>query len=628
MRLLPALTRIPGHDAVRYRSRVPRPDPSPRLRLALLIAGASSSAVGTGCDAFDSERRPYTPFQVASGTPAPEAAPEAIAAKDPLPEVGAGKHEVQMAPPSARTWRLAERSLEAPEGLMFRLALVGSLAKGAEGDVLAWLIGTPEKPVVGELWHYPERGAPRRVSAAPAFLPTGPSCSHGARLTPTGPSSVTLDVQATCSGPLLPRAPVRSVTVLAPLREQPVIVSFQLADAAPDEELDVVMESEDRDGDGRDDVEMSLRVGTRESSARAKMVWLDRPAGLSRDAAEPLASFTELAKLETLRASSQKSSLEVASHVASARRLYASLCAESGVPRIFLDSGAGLDCGDLGEPFRAFTAAAIDAALNLGQIGQAFGALERHAWFPSGQERRTASFVKKQLDGLTARVTRRRVIKLVPLKAEPRELDDAPHFSPLSFHADGSLLILTAEGLVRAAPDGRFEYEASDEVDPWATVPLSPSGERLTGVVFPCDRSEVSWLRTAANGAPLPPIATGLIAPRPGSCGRGPRFARPELRPLAWTEEGVSAFLGATPLGSSPTRPPMGSAASPNSRFSIVATDWGLLVVGKDKTALWTFEDPKLPPQLHDCVVSNNAEAAACILTDRAYVIMPDPKSS
>jgi hypothetical protein len=71
----------------------------------------------------------------------------------------------------------------------------------------------------------------------------------------------------------------------------------------------------------------------------------------------------------------------------------------------------------------------------------------------------------------------------------------------------------------------------------------------------------------------------------------------------------------------------MGSATSPNGRFTVVATPWGLLVSGNDKPHLWTFEDPALAARLSDCVVSNNAQAAACLLTGRAHVVLPDPKS-
>jgi hypothetical protein len=71
----------------------------------------------------------------------------------------------------------------------------------------------------------------------------------------------------------------------------------------------------------------------------------------------------------------------------------------------------------------------------------------------------------------------------------------------------------------------------------------------------------------------------------------------------------------------------MGSALSPNGRFAIVVTRWGLLVPSEDKTTLWTFNDPALAAQFSNCVVSNNAQAAACVLRGRAYVILPDPKS-
>ncbi len=585
-------------------------------------------ALGVACDAFDSDRQPYTPFPVASGTASVQKSPEAPVSA-PIPEpAAAAEREVQSAPARAREWRVGERLITAPDGLVFRLALAGGLVGGSERDILAWLVGTPEKPVIGELWSYPEAGPPRLVAAAPGFLPTGPTCAHGARLRQTGPSSVTLDIKATCTGALLPRAPERSVSVLAPLRAQPLVIGFQVAAPAAGERLEIDVASLDRDADGRDDIELSVRAGALSGSdVRARFVWLERAAGLSRDMAEPRASFAELAELETVRANNHKSSLEVPEHVSSVRRLYASSCAESGAPRVFMDSGAGIECGDVSAAFETLTAAEVSASLEQGRVGDGFAALERHAWFPTGEALKAARFEKRQLSQLMQRVAPRRVIKLVPLKARPRALDATPHFSPLSFHADGSLLLLTAEGVVRAAPDGRFEYEASDEVDPWPTLVVSPAGQRLVGITFPCDRSEVSWLQTAADGTPLPPLLTELVAPRPGNCSSGASFTLPKVSPTAWSDATVSAFVGAGLLGAPPTQPPMGSAFSPNARFSVVATNWGLFVGGNDKPALWIFDDAALPARLTDCVVSNNAQAAACLLGGRAYVILPDPKS-
>jgi len=577
-----------------------------------------------GCDLFDTDRRPYTPFPVASGASSQSSASRPP--PEPPPTLApAVSREALIAPTRALEWRIGERTITAPDGLVFRLALLGGIAGGAERDVVAWAVGTEARPVVGELWLYPEQGEPRLLHAAPGFLPTGPGCSHGARLSHAGPSSVTLDIKATCSGPLLPRAPERSVSVLNPARTPALIVGFRLAAPARDERLEVDVSAADRDTDGRDDIEMSLRFGTNDSAdVRARFVWLQRAAGLSRDMAEPRASFVELAQLEGVRASNQKSSLEVAEHAATVRRLYSSSCAESGVPRVFLDDGSALDCGDLSLPFEALTGAEIEAALSRGQVTEGFAALERHAWFAKAPG--TDSFTKTQLSKLMQRVVKRRVVKLVPLQAVPRVLDATPHYSPLSFHSDGSLLVLTAEGLVRSAPDGRFEYEASDELDDWPTAVISPAGEQLTGVAFPCDRSDVVWLRSGADGAPLPPLPTPLVAPRPGSCA-GAASQPPNVAPLGWTEVEPSAFIGASRVGGRPSPPPMGSALSPNGRFAIVVTRWGLLVPSEDKTTLWTFSEASLSGQLSECVVSNNAQAAACVLAGRATVILPDPKS-
>lgn len=589
---------------------------------ALLLA----ALFALGCE----DRRPYTPFPVATGSggtvAAPPAPPPPVVPTAPPPPL-----EPQVAPSRALQWRVAERDLQAPDGLIFRLALVGGIEGGGARDVLAWAVGTPEHPSIGELWLYPESGEPRLIMAAPGFLPTGPGCSHGARLMHAGPSSVALDIEATCSGPLLPRSPERSVSVLAPLRSPPLIAGFRLAAPARDERLEMEISAADRDGDGRDDVQMSLRFGTTLSAdVLARFVWLQRAAGLSRDMSEPRASFAALAEPVNARAGQAGAAADaasVAANASTARRMFASLCAESGTARIFLDDGAALDCGDLSSPFEAFTSAEVDAALAAGQAGEALAALERHTWYASGSGAPREAFSVRLRAKIDKRLIRRRVIKLVPLQALPRAVEPGPHYSPLGFHPDGSLLVLTRDGVVRAAPDGRFEYDASDELDGWPTVVAAANGEQLSGIAFPCERSDVIWLRTAADGTPLEPISTRLVAPRPGSCGGSTPFTPPVVSPAAWVSAEPSAYVGASWLGESVAHPPLGSAVSPNGRFGIAAARSGLVVASEGRTALWVFDDPTLPARLSDCVVSNNAQAAACLLAGRAYVILPDPKS-
>jgi len=600
---------------------------------AIGVLALVAPLIGVGCD---SDRKPYTPFPTASGSTTPLPAPSVTAPRvdaGPAREAASISRGALFAPSDARSWRIAERQLTAPDGLAFRLGLAGGLAGGKDNDVLAWLTGTLEKPVIGELWLFPEAGTPRLVSGAPSFLPTGPTCSHDAHLDQTGPNSVSLDIRATCAAPLLPRTPDRSVAVFAPLRDNPKIVGFRLAAPAPSETVRMEIVSRDRDADGRDDVEMTLVFAApRAAEQRASFVWLDRPAGLSRDTGEPLASFVRLAALDGSRpgksgADTTAPAPAVAVAVANVRRLYSTLCAESGVARISLDNGTELACGDLSSAFQALTSTWISAELSDKHPERAFAALEQHGWFPSGAKADDDRYLQKQLALVMSKLIKRRVIKLVQLKATPKQLGAGPHLSPLSFHADGSLLLLTQDGLVRAAPDGRFEYDAHAEVDAWNTTIASSQGEQLRGVAFPCDRSEVSWLATDAAGNVLPPIPTPLVAPRPGVCRAGAGFVPPRITPIAWAAEGISAFVGSSLVGTLPAHPPMGSALSPNGRFAAVATEQGLMVSSSDKATLWVFDDPTLPAQLGDCVVSNNAQAAACVVGGRAYVILPDPKT-
>lgn len=613
---------------------------APVTRKAISVLALLGACGLVGCDVFDSERKPYTPFGTVSSAGGPT---QAAASAKSVVDAGTAREPASssrgavLAPLDAREWQLAERKLAAPEGLTFRLGLVGGLAGGKDGDVLAWLAGTAEKPVIGELWLFPEEGKPRLLSTAPSFLPTGPTCTHETRLDQTGPNSVALDIRASCAAPLLPRTPERSLSVFAPSRPNAKLAGFRLAAPAPGETLRLEVISRDRDSDGRDDVEMVLVFAAPPApELRASFVWLDRPAGLSRDAFEPLASFVRLASLETARASSARNapagaaadiSRTVVANVANARRLYSTLCAESGVARVALDSGSELSCGDLRAPFEALTLASVNAELNAGHPERALAALEQHAWFPAGAKADGDRFLEAQRTQVLGKLVKRRVIKLVPLAAQPRAGEAGPHLSPLSFHADGSLLVLTPSGVVRAAPDGRFEYDASAEIDAWSMAVISRSGEQLRGVAFPCDRSEVSWLATAPGGSVLPPIPTELVAPRPGVCRGGSGFEAPRVAPAAWTDAGISGYLGTIWVGSRPPHPSLGSPLSPNGRYSMVATRNGLLVSSNEKATLWVFDDPAVPAQLKDCVVSNNAQAAACVMAGRAYVVLPDPKT-
>lgn len=568
------------------------------------------------CDALDSQRQPHTPFgTVTDNEPAP-------AEPVPEPEQDRGPPApVQVALGSDQdpfTLRVAGRTLEAPPGLAFRQAVAGPSAGGATSAVTAWLEGTADNPTLGELWHFPGAGAPHRLAVAPSFLPTGPTCSHSVALRASGTRSLTLDITARCRGPLLPRTAVRSFTVLSPSRGQPTLLSLRVAPAAVGERLDISLTSQDPDGDGRDDVQLRATLGTPVGQAELRLAWLDRSAGLSRDMRWPARSFEDLAAALAQSAKLPGATAKIAGAVAAARRLYGSLCAEGGVPRVFNSVGDGLACGPLGRQFEALSDAHISSALAAGDRLGALGALEQHEWFPSrgGSD----DFTNRQAGRILKRVARRRVTQQRQLLATPLPPKSVPHLSPVRYADDGSLLVLTAGGTTRITPAG-YEYESSLEEGPWPTQLGSARGQLLTGIAFPCERSEVLLLQSTSQGTPLPPLVTRLTAPRPGRCRDFAAWTPPAVTLLGWTESVPSGFVGASaigpPLHPSARRLP-GSPVSFDGHLLAVPTRWGILLLRNGETELWAVKRAR---RFHHCAPRHDGKAIACLAEGHVHVL-------
>ena len=239
--------------------------------------------------------------------------------------------------------------MDAPPSRAFERGLAADFDADQRNEIVAWTVPAGNAPAApGELWLFPAEGSPKKLFEVPGYVPTGPACKHTATLTQTGPRTVTLDVSAKCQTTLLPRAPTRALVVVAPLESRERVIGLRLADAAPGETLRAEVDSSDRDGDGRDDVRVSLTVSAgSERPATAQLVWLDRAAGASRDTTEPGASLGRLATGELWRSKQKKLAASVRAGVGNLRRLLSTLCAEGGVPRVFEHEGAALSCGTL-----------------------------------------------------------------------------------------------------------------------------------------------------------------------------------------------------------------------------------------------------------------------------------------
>ncbi|HEY1536780.1 MAG TPA: hypothetical protein VGF76_22315, partial [Polyangiaceae bacterium] len=277
--------------------------PNQRLSLEAALLGAvlGSSLFGAAaCNGCGSEK-PYTPFGVASSLPsaelAPSIAPEVAVA--PAAAAGFASRKAELVPGALSAWQGPGLDLQAPDARRFAQVLPGDFDGDQKPDAVAWLVPAPHEKNAppGELWYFPNGAAPRKLCALPGFVPSGPDCTLSPTLTQTGSHSATLDVSATCKASLIARAPTRAIVVVSPSVEPAVLLTLRAASAAPNETLDFSVDSSDQDQDGRDDVRLTLSVAALGSPepASADLAWLDRAAGASRSASEPIASLTRFA---------------------------------------------------------------------------------------------------------------------------------------------------------------------------------------------------------------------------------------------------------------------------------------------------------------------------------------------
>ena len=581
-----------------------------RAHSPLVLACAAYLLAGCRC----SEDRPYTPF--GTTTALPNAEPSASAEAVPTASASAGPavEKSVLAPSGSRTWELGGQTLTAPPGYVFNQAVRARF--GEADEAVAWLDAdaTDAGPrAAGALWVFPSAGEPKQLLELPGFVPSGPGCKVAATLARTGPHTVTLDARGDCAGALIARAPVRALVVVAPDAENPESLSLRVAGPAPGETLDLVATTADRDGDGRDDIAVEVRVGTTGgASLGAPFVWLDRPAGRSRDSSEPGRTLLRAAQREAGRAKTKKVADDVLKNVATLRRLMASVCAEGATPRVLDIDGNPLGCGPLGGVVDALATAEVTAELARGKVLDAFGALVRDGWYFGKATQSTRQKLERQLfDAVTPATA---VVKTL----DPRPLlERTPRYSPLAFDAQGGVLVVTLGGVVRTEPDGTSPEPLAEAGAPRVLDVLAAPGQRFAGVTYSCDRSEVTLM---LEGAPA--LVTTLLSPRPGACGHAAFFATDAPPPLSAGGGRVAALVGGVAVGSPESGTPApGSARSANGRFVVVPTAYGLFVDGPTKKLVNLGTSVPNPLALTDCVVDDTGERAACVHKGQALLV-------
>lgn len=554
----------------------------------------------------DQNEQPYTPFGRATATLTPAVpAPSSTAA----PALTFTRAPASIVDPPARESEVSGRRLRAPEGFAFSRVLSFGRT-GSPQDALAWLVpgqsSMGEPP--GELYAFPAEGAPRKLSTFPGFVPTLAGCQHEVSLTRTGHQSATLDVRAHCPDAKLPaRTPTRAVLVVVPERHPAALYELRLAEGAADESFDVSIESTDADSDGHDDVTATFSLFRRneQEAVEARMVWLSRAAGVGRDASTTANSFAEQAGLELVRASGPTTSERVTERVQNLRRLMAHLCGELSSPRVSDEDGRPLDCGDLSRTKDTLAQAEVEALLTRGLTGEALLAARIADWYGP----LSAGALEKQRAKLDRSIPEVRVaVKRVA--AEARDPGPSGTFSPLAFASDGSLLVQTTAGVVRAHDDELASADA--EVDPWPLVGTGPHGERFFGLSLPCEKPLIE-IHAQTRESGIETLLQGRwLAPRPSSCSDRRNLVVPEVRVVRWDERGLGVLFGSVFWGSEQAllAPALGSPVSANGEHWVGATTDGLFIQHPTASERWTAEgldDARL------CVIANDGRRVACV---------------
>lgn len=594
------------------------------------------AALPAGCDGCGKDK-PYTPFGVASGSPAPSAsAPEDAGAAEPDARAERPRFVPRMAtttPERATRFTFDGREVEAPAGRAFERGLSADFDGDGAKEVVSWTVPLTASPQAspGELWLHPAKGAAKKLGELPGFVPTGPACKLVPALAQTGPKSVTLDVTGVCSTTLLERAPARGLVVVAPLAERPVVLTLRAAYPAKNEPFELEVDSADRDGDGRDDVRLVVtqkpvcRIAPQsvpsgcptdkeDKSASAQVIWFDRAQGASRDATEPAASLGLLAQVELSRSKKKGAGALVSKGVAQVRRLTTTLCAEGSTARVFEAEGAMLRCAPLVTLAERLLTAEVQAALADKDALAALAALERDGWyFGRASDKRKAELEKSVLAEAVG-VEPKETSPKLEVAARP----GTPRLSPLAFEATGALLAQTPSGLVRVSEAGTTEaVDADSGLAAWPLVFSTKNGRRLENLVFPCDRSDVHPYLVEI-GRPYVAVApTSLLAPRPGACGGGGKLPTPSVVVLGEKDDLPALLVGGQSLGPHLGRAELalrprvlGGPSSPDGRVYVVPTSRGLWLEGPDKPELWKVSDPR---SLGDCTAADGGKAVACV---------------
>ncbi len=304
--------------------------------------------------------------------------------------------------------------------------------------------------------------------------------------------------------------------VLVGLGESPAVWGrASLAGPLPATSLELDAEATDRDGDGNDEMVVTVTAGRpgRRGGARGRFVYFQRGGGLARDTAEPGASLSAVREGARRGVGRRRAgTLAALAALDDLARLRRAVCAESGVAVLRLGSARGVACGE-----GAFAGVADVAARALSALGEHPSALglagdDAGPWGAASESAVAAL-------GRAVPVDRRATLREGPFGGT-----DLSTLAPLHL---GHVRLETAQNPVaawlRGPVTGRVDLAtlAFAPGDPGQVAdiqPRSPDGTwRFVGAVERCDGVAAVTCPAAEPGCPAEGLRAGQTALPPGA---------------------------------------------------------------------------------------------------------------
>ena len=622
--------------------RKPRAREDRRLAAALLVV------IGTaGCQGCRDDH-PYVPYAIAAtdasaGRVAPDAGVATARRDDRRGRERAVRRTIGDRRP--RPGRPAGRSggvvLQAPEGQVFVSAAVRDFDGDGAADAFA-LVRPAQGNDPGALVYYrgvpaaaaDEALAPQDIVTPPATLVRDGACPAVARLVVAGKRSAFVELGRPCAARPT-SAPDRWVAVVAAGTPARVRLAATIVDPPTAPALSIDGDASDRDHDGLEDV--ALRVTLEGGSAplepgprvSATIAWLDRPAGLSRDAGVTEASFASLAGLAAAHAKGAKDAAGVAALVAQTRALWRAVCADGGAPRLAGVAGTGtITCGAT-RALEDAGLAEVRAWATLGDGLRAALALDRAERSPASRTAARAAEARGWIEQAAPSAKARSIRGLAAGPVVPRGHE--PSWGSLAFEPSGKLLVRTRAGVVRVDP-ATGEGAAADGAGAWKPAVTSPDGAaRWIEAYDACDG--VALRATFEAGDDVKDVGLPVAPPLGVRCA-GSRGAPATALPIAWGPAGLEAIVDGVPVLvasdlsrastlagplASPVAP--GGPRSPDGKTLVVPASSGLVVRGaaRARRVGAPARDGTYAEQ-RDCTVSDDGTRVACVHAGRAWV--------